>query len=360
MWNAKHLSLDKIEHLIHLSNNAHIILTTETWWEQGPGLSLPGYTCMSTPKHFQHHLAQRPSGGIAAYVREDIAHYVSQWRPLTECTHMWLRINPTIGLHRDLFLCLCYLPPNTSTYYTSLAEHPLTVIAREAHTAGTLGNVCLAGDFNARTGTAPDWPDCSELADLSTFIEGLPDIPPQLPPPRQNQDNKIKTQGKMLLQLCQECQLYIVNGRVPGDLTGELTCFNINNKGASTVDYFLADPELFARSITDMYVLPRPHMAGVPLSDHCPLTLTLHTPLPRLPCGELTGEARHIPRFLYRPTQATAEAYASDLGSDPQLACPYLDSLPTLAATTTLQQRIMHHIAHHPKTPKPQNPIVTQ
>ncbi len=174
LWNARGLSLDKLELLPTLSIHAHIILITETWQEPGSEFCLPGYTCFSIPKHFQHHRARRPSGGIAAFVRHDAAPHVSRWRRMEECTHMWLHISSRLGLQRDLFLCLCYIPPQNSTYYTQVAEHPLEVITREVHAAAAQGNVLLAGDFNARTGIAPDWLACPDFADLQALLEGMP------------------------------------------------------------------------------------------------------------------------------------------------------------------------------------------
>ena len=348
-----------------LSHNAHLILLTETWEEAGAGFSLPGYTCLSLPKHFQHLRARRPSGGIAAFIRNEFAPYVSRWRPMDECTHMWLRISAKLGLERDLFLCLCYIPPQNSTYYTSLAEHPLSVITREAHLAASHGSILLAGDFNARTGVAPDWLDFSELKDVYKYLEGStnPASFPPPPPPRKNNDNKLSTLGKHLLEMCRECQLFIVNGRTPSDAAGDLTCFNHNNQGASTVDYFIADPNFFEKDINDMQVLPCPETPlGKPLSDHRPLSLVSHLRPPSLDPPSLPTKhkhPKHIPRFLYHPNPDNIDAFAVNIASDPLLSCSHLSSLTTDEASTTFQTRIMHHVActHRPiDTSRPRNP----
>ena len=219
---------------------------------------------------------------------------------MEECTHMWLRISSRLGFQRDLFLCLCYIPPQTSTYYAQVAEHPLDVITREVHAAAAHGNVLLAGDFNARTGIAPDWLACPDFADLQALIEGMPtdDATVSRPPlPRHNQDSKLNAQGKALLQLCHECQLLIVNGRSRGDEEGQLTCYNHNSAGASTVDYFIADPNLLGEGITDSRVLLRPTLAEIPLSDHCPISLNMHAITPPDPPGAEAAPAHRSPRF---------------------------------------------------------------
>lgn len=335
---------------------------TETWQELGSSLSLPGYSCISVPKHFQHDRARRASGGIALFARADISSHISHWRPLEECTHLWVRIRASIGLEHDLFLCLCYLPPQNSTYYNSVAEYPLDVITREAHTAATLGNVLLAGDFNARTGTAPDWTSFAELAELEQYIHDLPTTPvPTTPSPRQNKDTKINPQGRALLEACQECQLLLVNGRTEGDWEGELTCFN-RNKGASAVDIFAADFSLLTTTVSKLHVQPHPPcMAGCSLSDHCPLTLTLRRrAAPTLPTPPQPSPA-HIPRFAYRPGAATLGSYGDALARDPLLDPSHLNNLEAPAAADLLQQRILHHAAAtHPAIDPSQTPSPTR
>ena len=133
----------------HLSDNADIIFTTETHAppastsipsdaHQPPptpsantplpttptSLSIPGYTTISLPKHYQHSRARAPSGGIAIFIRSALAPHTSLWRPRRQATHLWLHISHTAGLPRDLYTCLCYLPPRTSTYHSQLPSSP--------------------------------------------------------------------------------------------------------------------------------------------------------------------------------------------------------------------------------------------
>ena len=56
--------------------------------------------------------------------------------------------------HRDLYLCLAYLPPRTSTAYAQLPTPPVHAISSDLHTLAalpTLPDILLAGDINART-----------------------------------------------------------------------------------------------------------------------------------------------------------------------------------------------------------------
>ena len=363
MWNCKHLTSDKLEMLPSISSHAQIILLTETWQELGGSFSLPGYACVSVAKHFQHQLARRPSGGIAAFIRNDVSPYVSQWRPLEECSHLWLHISADAGMAQDLYLCLCYLPPQNSTYYQSLAEHPLDVITREVHCASGLGVVLLAGDFNARTGCAPDWANHNDLADIYDYLEGAPAAASNddsfRPSARHSKDPKLNSQGKALLQLCQECDVFLLNGRTPGDESGELTCTNPNQSGSSVVDYFAASPGL-SHSVGRMHVMPCPCTpAGQRLSDHNPLHLTLSlTPSPpRDPSCDDTPS--RVPRFAYCPSPETAILFKSLVASDVLLSCSHLDALTAEAACTTLQTQLLLHVAdlHKPiNTSRSPNP----
>lgn len=268
-----------------------------------------------------------------------------------------MRIHAAIGFPQDLYLCLCYLPPENSTYYSSLAEHPLDVITREAHSAAALGSVLLAGDFNSRTGTTPDWTTTADLAELQEFIPGLPTILDSAsPPPRQNKDPKSNRQGKVFLEMCQECQLILANGRTRGDLHGKVTCYN-SNKGASTVDYFVADREFWKTTISNLHVHEcPPALGGRPLSDHCPLELTLRRQPIAGSQNPPTPPPQHIPRFVYNPVPDTLKSYCVALGGDPLLAPAYLNSLKPAAAAEMLQQRIMHHISStYPSLNPPQS-----
>ncbi len=54
---------------------------------------------------------------------------------------------------------------------------------------------------------------------------------------RQNRDTVTTRWHHEFLDLCRTAGLFILNGRTPGDISGEYTC--LSNKGFSIVDYFL-------------------------------------------------------------------------------------------------------------------------
>ncbi len=101
----------------------------------------------------------------------------------------------------------------------------------------SLGDVLLAGDFNARTGTNTDFIDCSQLADVLLVPQAIKDTLPNDMLEHQNRNTIIAGWHREFLDLCRTAGLFILNGRTLGDISGEYTC--LSNKCFSTVDYFL-------------------------------------------------------------------------------------------------------------------------
>ena len=126
------------------------------------------------------------------------------------------------------------------------------------------GKVIICGDFNARVGDLID----------SLEKEDEPHVP--LPNdgkyefvlPRVSCDYKTTNQyGKWLTDLCSDNQLYILNGRTLGDLTGKFTCHT--SRGSSVIDYIIASKSL-SNSIFNMFV----HDISL-FSDHCAVSMKL-------------------------------------------------------------------------------------
>lgn len=61
--------------------------------------------------------------------------------------------------------------------------------------------------------------------------------------PRVSHDAKTVNQhGKWLADMCIDNQMYMLNGRTLGDLTGKFTCHTM--RGSSVVDYFICSNSL--------------------------------------------------------------------------------------------------------------------
>ena len=97
-------------------------------------------------------------------------------------------------------------------------------------------NLLVAGDLNARVGSLYDYlPDDN--------VDHIPNVnwyePSNFNIPRNSKDTSTNEFGDHLSVMCIELEIYILNGRIDGDLNGEFT--NITENGKSVVDYVLAD-----------------------------------------------------------------------------------------------------------------------
>jgi hypothetical protein len=137
-----------------------------------------------------------------------------------------------------LFVYVVYIAPIGSKHENeSLFQKLVTDIAK-VQTLG--GIVLLGGDFNARTATLLDTLDISDLCELLQALELAKIKQPNVVATRQNRDASVGGWGHELLDLCCDTGLLILNGRTPGDQSGEFTC--LANGGRSTVDYIVGSP----------------------------------------------------------------------------------------------------------------------
>lgn len=138
--------------------------------------------------------------------------------------------------------------------------------------------ILLFGDFNSRTGTLPDnlkfdenifeANNLNDLFDENVEILNKFDFY-NVPISRVNSDDIVNTYGRHLLELCENNNLFILNGRHGRDrVEPKTTC-----KDRSTVDYFLSSVDNFA-FINDFSIL---EFSDLYSDVHCPLTLILNT-----------------------------------------------------------------------------------
>ena len=124
-----------------------------------------------------------------------------------------------------------------------------------------LDNVCLLGDFNARTGSLSDTIIESAHVDKASFAEDICCIPP-----RCSKDLSTNNFGYELIDLCKTCELVIANGRMGSDAgIGKLTC-----KSSSVVDYVVISQSIF-KLVNNFSVLDFDEMCS---DIHCPIVVT--------------------------------------------------------------------------------------
>ena len=106
------------------------------------------------------------------------------------------------------------------------------------------GNILIAGDFNAKTSTESDY--VSDINDKHSPIHDIATYSCDTPIKRNNMDrHSIDAQGKRLLDLCKNSRIRLLNGRCPGDRSGNLTRIPLSyRESPSTLDYIATDTEL--------------------------------------------------------------------------------------------------------------------
>ena len=245
---------------------------------------------------------------------------------------VWIRIASTF-LHTsaDLFLAICYFPPDTS-HYARLGGDPFDILSADIATYSRRGIVLLGGDFNAHT-SSHQIVFSEDLLGIHHVDLGYDRVSP-------DQGFTVTPYGERLLQLVQAHQLVILNGLSSWPLSAAATCHPFRG-GSSVVDYFAASPALIPL-ISDFSI--RPPL----LSDHSMLFLSFSLPsapssLPpppsRLPFPHLSPAitpafADHLSRLLrFFPYHAPLDEQASFFTS----------SLRTALSNSTIPPRITTH-----------------
>ena len=158
----------------------------------------------------------------------DIGHYVT-----------WVKIN-------DILFGVMYIPHEHSVYNTEelfdiIQSDILNICEKENCT-----NVCLLGDFNARTGQLQEYEKFNKhVVDMSfdgncNWILKDPDSCAD----RSSVDTTTNAHGLKLLELCTNINLRIVNGRF-GTSSSLPT-----SKGNSVIDYMIMSPDLLTEIVT--------------------------------------------------------------------------------------------------------------
>ena len=189
-------------------------------------------------------------------------------------------------------------------YQQVTVEHLFDDLLTTAAEASNAGHVILTGDFNARTGSQSD--------ELDTSLAAHVDLPLNVhaysydAPARQSLDSTVDRFGLLLLQFCQASQLYILNGRIQGDVPGRFTSHA--NAGKSCIDYFIASPGICTRTQSLLVDDMLPH------SDHFPVVLTLDMPSALTPTNTVVPSTPLLRYDMIRTEQFQAQFSDIELG----------------------------------------------
>ena len=220
----------------------NIIFFIETMKGNDFTLAIPGYKFHHVSRKLKLKNAGRASGGIDIFISNKYANL-----PRIDHTYDYL-----VGLTLATDCCwtnikigCTYIPPEND-YLTMLEEEVAGYI--EMH------HILLCGDFNSRTGQAPD------------YEAGVIDTNVNVPNQRSNEDKVIKKYGQLLLKFCINTGFKITNGRMFNDNgIGRFTHYSPN--GSSTIDYLILNKD---NIISKFEVLPE-----LVESDHCPIQFNI-------------------------------------------------------------------------------------
>jgi len=167
---------------------------------------------------------KRCSGGVIVYLRND--YVCSDNLFFTNVDDIiCIKLNgEQFSLNSDLYVCLCCVVPENSNRQTLIETHTfdrlLEVITNlDANDTNEL-NFVLCGDLNAHTSDLPDY------VAFDTFLENvLPEdyINDIISTGCSQDKGRINNNGLMLLDLCKQTGMRIINGRFDKDVIGRYT-----------------------------------------------------------------------------------------------------------------------------------------
>ena len=128
-----------------------ICLLNETWRSDDSKIGLPGLWDFSLIRT-KVKKTGRHSGGITVFCKEGL-------RSGVKVSHhsegfVWLKLDQQFfNLTNPLFICATYIPPEYTSKHINLKTDYFQAISESLLKYSRLGNIVMAGDFNARIGS---------------------------------------------------------------------------------------------------------------------------------------------------------------------------------------------------------------
>ena len=261
-WNVHGLgSKIKDSDFVHSVNNLDICFLMETWADEKVYMPDKYVYCKNALKKSNKN--GRKSGGITVIISEQLRKATKIYKD-TEYG-VWLKICKSImKIDKDIYICGIYVPPTNSEY---AIDQPFEQIENDVSELPGNCYTLLVGDFNARTGELQDIMLDSNTPEIETvpIHANVTKLGRRL-----NMDLETNTYGRKLIKSCMQSDMFIANGRIIGDIPGNITYFH--SKGTSTIDYAIASHNMIGK-IKYCNVLPLTHF-----SDHCMLKLNIGIP----------------------------------------------------------------------------------
>ncbi len=267
-----------------------IFSLTETHAATENDIQIPKYKHYAVVRK-KHAKARKCSGGIAVFVREEIADGVVM-DDRSNGVAIVLRLKKeSFCTNKDIYLIFPYIPPEKSSYMESSKIEHFEALEDIVRSIPKNADHMIMGDLNGHTQTEmettpyineillPEMQGCTQQAEL---------------PSRRNMDKKpLDNHGKAILALCHGYDMAILNGRTAGDFQGQFTY--VKNNAASVIDYAIVSSEMH-RMVRSFTVEP-----GITyMTDHSPIAVELDMEVDA-PRYEGQGMPNPILKFLWKP-----------------------------------------------------------
>ena len=237
---------------VTLCESYDIILLSETWTNIYSDLSVRGYECVVKHRD-RKRKAKRDSGGLVCFFRESIFKGVTR-EPWDFEDGMCFKLNKNyFGWEDDLFILFVYMKPKQSTRQDIDSDSDcFEALTEQVAFLKGRGQLVLAGDFNARTGTRVDCKivDGNTNQEFDFILDGDTDmtsgkfckgdfvVNKDIVEIRHNEDKTVNEYGVRLLDLCHASDLIIINGRAVNDRTGAYTSLSAIEKARVILTMF--------------------------------------------------------------------------------------------------------------------------
>lgn len=250
---------------IDLIQQYDLICLTETKTDDFDKIYIPGYTFKLMNRKTS---SKVKSGGVAFGFKSTLDKYFTFVENKSKLV-CWIKISASLlKIDEDVLIGNIYIPPGNSVYKI---PDPINELEQEyLKFSANYKYILLTGDFNSRTSNDLDFIEVlysnHDITGNTIFNYANCLNQFNMSKTRCSQDNVKNSNGNLLLELCRNNNLFILNGRVNGDKKGMLTC-----RQASVVDYFICTYELLCY-IVNMQVLD---FSALYSDVHSPLSLTM-------------------------------------------------------------------------------------
>ena len=139
--------------------NTDISCLCETWLAKADKINVNGYKWIGQNRSKLAKNAVRGSGGVGLLVKERLydKFNINVWDSSYEGI-LWVRFKQQQNSQVVFLICVCYLPPSSSSRGDTSQEF-FETLGNQYLFYSNCGLVCICGDFNARCGSCQDIPD---------------------------------------------------------------------------------------------------------------------------------------------------------------------------------------------------------